>query len=191
MKIPRFQRAVLFSSLLVTVLLPCTSSAQNREENGNGAEAQSNQGVSDVEDPRRRFWQANLPGGNYIVALDRISSISKHTYILNGNLEVTEVVIDTNGNALARFYYIIPVGSDSESNVASRIGARTEELLDKVGQRAGVNANTAVAKQYPNTTHAKTVEFRISSESNLNRLFSSARSAWMRGRGRNFTIRNQ
>ncbi|HCC20079.1 MAG TPA: hypothetical protein DEP88_02360 [Verrucomicrobiales bacterium] len=163
------------------VLLPMIASAQNNT---------SNKSASEATGPRR-FWQASLPGGNYIVALDRISSISKHDYVLNGNLRVTEVIIDTNGNALARFYYIIPVTEDSGSNVGARLTTRGKELLDKVGERTGVNANTAVAKQYPNTTHAKTIEFRISDEGNLNKLFGSASNAWIKGIGRKFSIRNE
>ena len=139
----------------------------------------------------RRFWQANLPGGSYMVALDRISSISKHTYVIGGNLRVSEVVIDTNGNSLVRFYYIIPVSENSGSQVASGLTERGKELLDKVGERTGVDGNTMVAKNYPNTTHAKTIEFRLTSEANLNALLNSARTSWIRGRGRQFTIKNE
>lgn len=171
---------IIAALLFCLCLLPVGASAQDSSTNKTSEEAGP-----------RRFWQASLPGGNYIVALDRISSISKHSYVLNGNLRVTEVVIDTNGNSLARFYYIIPVTEDADSNVGARLTTRGKELLDKVGERTGVNANTAVAKQYPNTTHAKTVEYRISDEKNLNSLFNSARSAWIKGSGRKFTIKNK
>ena len=57
-----------------------------------------------------RFWQATLPGGHYMVALDRISSVSRHRYVLlDGSAIVDEVTIDALGQALARFYYIAPV----------------------------------------------------------------------------------
>ena len=136
----------------------------------------------------RRFWQANLPGGEFVVSISSISSVSKHTYVIDGNLKVTEVVVDTTGNSLARFYYITPITDDASSGVAG-ISERGKELLDRAGERAGVSPSTMVAKQYPLTTHAKTVEFRIASESDLNSLFSSVRSSWMNGRGRKFTIR--
>lgn len=137
----------------------------------------------------RRFWQANLPGGSYAVALDRISSISKHTYVIDGSLRVTEVVIDTNGNSLARFYYIIPVTEDSGSNIGAGLTTRAKELLDKAGERTGVNGNTIVAKQYPLTTHAKTVEFRLASDAELDKLHSSVRKAWVNGKGVKFSIK--
>ncbi len=163
-------------------LFPALLTAQNNTP-------PANNNTSETTGPRR-FWQASVSGGNYIVALDRISSISKHTYLIDGNLRVTEVVIDTNGNSLVRFYYIIPVSEDSNSQVGSGLTTRGKELLDKVGQRTGANANTAVIKQYPTTTHAKTVEFRISDEGDLNQLFTSVSNAWFKGTGRKFTIKS-
>ncbi len=87
------------------------------------AMAQNSDKTSETTGPKR-FWQSSLPGGDYVVALDRISSISKHSYIIDGNLRVTEVVIDTNGNSLARFYYIIPVSEDAGS--AAGVGSSSE-----------------------------------------------------------------
>lgn len=140
------------------------------------------------ENGSRRFWQANLPGGSYVVALNSISSVSQHTYVIDGSLKVVEVVVDTTGNSLARFYYIVPVAEDSGSNVAGRITERGKEILDKAGARTGANVNSMVAKQYPTTTHAKTVEFRVSDEGDLNKLLNSVRKAWMNGNGKKFTI---
>jgi len=137
-----------------------------------------------------RFWQISVAGGNYMVALDRISSISKHTYVTDGTFRVTEVIIDTNGNSLVRFYYIIPVSEDSGSTLGSGLTTRAKELLDKAGERTGVNANTIVSKQYPTTTHAKTVEFRIAYEEDLDKLYNNVRKAWIKGKGNKFTIKS-
>ena len=166
-------------TLLALVILPNAANAQSTDE-----AAKDN--TSETTGPKR-FWQAALPGGSYIVALDRITSVSKHRYIIDGNISVTEVVIDTNGNALARFYYLEPVGQDT-SNVGARIGQRSKELHDKVSAHTGVDANSAVVKQYPITTHAKTVEFHLSDGGDLDKLYSSVRDAWINGRGRKFTI---
>ena len=138
-----------------------------------------------------RFWQVSVAGGHYMVALDRISSISKHTYVTDGTFRVTEVVIDTNGNSLVRFYYIIPASEDSGSSVGAGLTTRAKEILDKAGERTGVNANTVVAKQYPTTTHAKTVEFRIAYEEDLDKLYNNVRKAWIKGKGNKFTIKAQ
>ena len=169
----------LAAILLTLTVLPGTVLAQSSGDNTKG-------NTSETTGPKR-FWQASLPGGSYIVALDRIASVSKHHYIIDGNISVTEVVIDTNGNSLARFYYLEPAGQDA-SNVGARIGQRSKELLDKVSARTGVNANSAVVKQYPITTHAKTVEFHLSDGGDLDKLYGSVRDAWINGRGRKFTI---
>jgi hypothetical protein len=153
------------------------------------AQDKKNNDTSESVGPTR-FWQVSVAGGDYMVALDRISSISKHTYVIDGGLRVTEVVIDTNGNSLVRFYYIIPVSEDSGSTVGAGLTSRAQELLNKAGERTGVNGNTVVAKQYPTTTHAKTVEFRISDEGNLNKLYANIRKAWIKGRGNKFTIKS-
>jgi hypothetical protein len=153
------------------------------------AQDKKNNDTSESVGPTR-FWQVSVAGGDYMVALDRISSISKHTYVIDGGLRVTEVVIDTNGNSLVRFYYIIPVSEDSGSTVGAGLTSRAQELLNKAGERTGVNGNTVVAKQYPTTTHAKTVEFRISDEGNLNKLYGNIRKAWIKGRGNKFTIKS-
>ncbi|BDS08203.1 hypothetical protein NT6N_32430 [Oceaniferula spumae] len=177
----------IYTHLAALSLMIVASPAIMAQDTAN-PESTSNSATSEEAGPRR-FWQANLPGGSYVVALDRISSISKHTYIIDGNLRVTEVVIDTSGNSLARFYYIIPVSEDAESNVAGRITERTKGIIDKVGERTGVDGNSIVAKQYPTTTHAKTVEYRISDEGDLDKLLGSVRKAWMNGAGKKFTIR--
>lgn len=167
---------------LLLSFLPTSLSAQN----SNGTDTSKNN-TSETTGPRR-FWQANVPGGSYMVALDRIASVSKHTYIIDGNLSVTEVVIDTNGNSLARFYYIEPVGGDA-SNVGAGIKRRGQEILEKAGQRTGVDVNSTVVKQYPTTTHAKTVEYRVSDVGDLNKLYGSVTSAWTKGHGKKFTIK--
>ena len=46
------------------------------------------------------IWQATLPGGEYAVSTDRITSVSRHSYLLDGTLLVDEVTIDTTGVSL-------------------------------------------------------------------------------------------
>jgi hypothetical protein len=43
-----------------------------------------------------------------------------------------------------------------------------------------------VVKNYPDTTHARTIEYRIQSEEELGALYGSLRTAWESGRGRRF-----
>ena len=108
------------------LVLPTSLLAQDTEQENTEQES----GATET-DGARRFWQANLPGGNYVVSLNTISSVSKHTYVIDGNLKIVEVVVDTTGNSLARFYYIIPVSEDSGSNVAGNLTQRGKELLNQ------------------------------------------------------------
>ena len=180
MKTSLFQLSTAIFVLLTLIILPQTSMAQADNDS-------SKDNTSETTGPKR-FWQASLPGGSYIVALDRITSISQHSYIIDGNVNVTEVIIDTSGNSLARFYYLEPI-TQTASDLGAQISQRGKDLLDKVSQRTGVNTNSTVIKQYPTTTHAKTVEFHISDAGILNALLDSARTAWVNGRGKKFVIK--
>lgn len=135
----------------------------------------------------RRFWQATLPGGHYMVALERISSISRHKYILDGAMVVDEVTVDAAGQSLARFYVVSPISTAVPGNTAAAIVERGRELLDATGQRAGSDLQNMVVKKYPETSHARTVEYRVLTEAQLTSLYASLRGAWETGRGRQFT----
>jgi hypothetical protein len=45
-----------------------------------------------------------------------------------------------------------------------------------------------VHKQYPTTTHSKTIEYRVNDLGTLGALHNSARTAWTSGKGRKFTV---
>jgi len=135
------------------------------------------------------FWEAKLGGGEFVVALDRITSVSRHKYVLDGALIVDEVTIDTVGQSLARFYYITPITSGVPGAAASQVAERAIGLLDSAARTAGSDLQNMVVKKYPLTTHAKSIEYRLLSESQLNVLFASAKTAWQTGEGRVFTGR--
>ena len=67
----------------LSLSLICPLSAQGTNQPADDEDR--NDRVEDALDPsHRRFWQASLPGGHYMVALDRISNISMHEYVLDG-----------------------------------------------------------------------------------------------------------
>lgn len=140
-----------------------------------------------------RFWQASLGGGHYMVALDRISSISRHKYVLDGAVIVDEVTVDALGQALARFYFISPItdsaGGTVVAEAAAKIVDRGRELMDRTGNMAGTGIQDMVIKKFPDTTHARTIEFRVMSEQELSGLYGSVKTAWESGKGRRFTIK--
>jgi hypothetical protein len=136
----------------------------------------------------RGFWQASLAGGEYAVSVDRVTSVSRHSYLLDGALIVDEVTIDTVGQALARFYFITPVGANGTTGgTAGAALERSKGLLDSAGQRAGADLDNMVIKKYPLTTHAKTIEYRLETQEELTNLFNSAKQAWQSGQGGQFS----
>jgi len=136
-----------------------------------------------------RFWQATLPGGQYMVALDRISSVSRHQYVLDGTLLVDEVTVDSIGQALARFYFIAPLTDGANTHGATQLANRGKELIDQAAQRTSTGVQDMVIKKYPDTTHARTIEYRLLSEQELASLHNSVRNSWETGRGRKFTVK--
>ena len=145
------------------------------------------EGINDDENRKRR-WECSLAGGEYSVNLGAITSVSKHSYVLDGTLLVTEVTIDTTGTALARFYYIEPITKDTQFNALARIQNRAEQLRNRGKKRTGTKADEMAQKSYPTTTHARTIEFRIMNEVELNALYASLYRAWNSGKGRTFRI---
>lgn len=136
-----------------------------------------------------RFWQATLSGGHFMVALDRIASVSRHKYVLDGAVIVDEVTVDTVGQALGRFYYITPVTDSAPGSTAADVADRARELLERAADRAGTDVQNMVVKKYPVTSHAKTIEYRILTEAELTALYNSVRNSWETGRGRKFSAK--
>lgn len=131
--------------------------------------------------PRQAWltWDATFPsGGEYWVRLDTVTSVSIHDYVLDGAVQVTEVNIATDGSELARFYYVEINKPSTPGNVGQSFMNLAEEkgkdLLTRAGQDDAV---TRVVKNYPTTTHAHTVEYRLKSKEAVRKLFESVRDA--------------
>src|SRR5688572_19140058 len=77
------------------------------------------------------MWRCNLPGGSYSVALRSIVSVSTHEYVVDGAVRVTEVNIDTTGNALARFYYIEQNTPTAPIGIGMATIEKTQQLLQE------------------------------------------------------------
>jgi hypothetical protein len=123
------------------------------------------------------MWRCNLPGGSYSVALRSIVSVSSHEYIVDAVARVTEVNIDTNGSALARFYYIEPNAPTSPIGLGTATIEKAQQLLQEGAERSGQDVWKKVVKNYPTTTHAHTIEYRVADKDTLTKLYESAESA--------------
>ena len=180
-------KKTLLPFLMISLAINCPTHGQNPP-----AVPDNNKKTEDSPQSNR-FWQASLPGGHYMVALDRISAVSRHQYVLDGALLVDEVTVDALGQALARFYFIQPITDaargTSAGAAAARIVDRGTELIDKAAGTAGVDIHQMVVKKFPETTHSKTIEYRLLSVEELGALHNSVRSAWENGRGRKFAVK--
>ncbi|MEM1158796.1 MAG: hypothetical protein AAGH72_11145 [Verrucomicrobiota bacterium] len=134
---------------------------------------------------RSRIYMVTLPGGEYMVDLGRVTSVSLHKFYVDGAFAVHEVTVDTTGNTVARFYF---VERNKDATAPRGIGQslldRAQNKVDEVKERAGLPdlLDEAVVKSYPTTTHAHTVEYRISSKEQLEKLYQDIKSKWQRVR---------
>lgn len=151
-------------------LLTCSSFAQAPSPNPAAADTRG-----------QPIWKCVLPGGTYEVALRSIVSVSQHEYIVDGAARVTEVNIDTFGNMAVRFYYLEPVIPQSPAGVGQSTINKLEELAHEATDRTGTDdVWRKVVKNYPTTTHARTIEYRLESKEQLQKLFDSAEKAFRR-----------
>ena len=137
----------------------------------------------------RQFWEANLKGGNYMVKLGSVSAISNHAYVLDGSLVVTEVNIDTPGSALVRFYQVTPLAAYKQSEITNLLSEGVSTIKDLTSNLNISEAASLAQKQYPQTTHAKTIEFQIDTLEQLSSLYKSISKSWTTNKGRKFSIK--
>lgn len=150
---------------------PAQNPQQQQQQNNN------NNGQATPAPTNILMWRCNLPGGSYSVALRSISSVSIHEYMVDAAVRVTEVNIDTTGNALARFYYLEPNTPNSPVALGQATLEKTQEILQQAADKTGQDAWRKVVKNYPTTTHSHTIEYRVADKETLNKLFESAESA--------------
>jgi len=137
------------------------------------------------------LWKAELPGGSYLVARNAISAVSMQRYVVDGAAKVTEVNVTTNGNFHPRFYFLEQADS---SAVASVPGAQLasdmamEAAKTAVDQADDTATSTKVVKNYPATTHAGTIEFRMPSAASVQKLYESVTRVWLTGESEVYTL---
>lgn len=130
----------------------------------------------------RPLFRCTLPGGVYEVAIGAIVAVTSHEYVVDGIARVTEVNIDTTGSLLARFYYIEPNAPAAPANLGAATIQKAQSLMQEAVDRSGQDAWKKVVKNYPTTTHSRTVEYRLTSKDQLNKIFASAEEAFRLGK---------
>jgi hypothetical protein len=125
------------------------------------------------------IWRCELPGGTYEVALRSIVSVSQCEYIVDGAARVTEVNVDTDGNMAVRFYYLEPMTPNSPIGLGQSAINKAQEIAEEMASRTGQEEVwQKVMKNYPTTTHAHTIEYRLESKDQLDKLYKSASKAF-------------
>jgi hypothetical protein len=173
------------SLLLLAALLPVLVLAQVPQPKAPPSPKQPplpGMGSATPTPPTSPIWKCTLPGGTYEVALRAISAVSSHEYLIDGGVRVTEVNIATNGSLLARFYYLEPNTNIAPSLPGAAVVDRAQSLVTDAASRTGVDVWQKVIKSYPTSTHAHTVEYRLTSKESLQALFSSAEQAFLTGK---------
>ena len=167
------RRFTLF--LFLAAGLPLSTFAQTREANDAGG--------------RVRAWRATLPGGSFVVAVRSMVSVGMQEYVVDGAARVTEVNIDTTGNALARFYYLEPITPQTPMAAGQSLINKAQELAAEAAGRTGQEEVwKKVVKSYPSSTHAHTVEVRLGSKEDLKKIFESAETAMRESKDTVFTL---
>jgi len=125
------------------------------------------------------FWRCELPGGVFMVSLPTVSLVSVHEYVVDGAARVTELTVGTNTAVVARFYYIEPLVPKSPVGIGQSLVNKAQEKAQDASSRTGMEAVwQKVVKNYPATTHAHTVEFRLENLEQLERIQKSLETAW-------------
>ncbi len=136
----------------------------------------------------RNLWTCTLPGGTYQVLVSAILSVSTHEYIVDGAARVTEVNLDTAGQFAVRFYYIEPAVVAGPGGLGAATLGKVQSILTDAAERSGSDAWKKVVKSYPATTHARTIEFRVSSKDSLVKIFTSAANCQATGKPDKVTV---
>jgi len=158
-------------SLLAT---PCFVHAQTPAPSGGNtsqADAQTLQGW-------RGFLAISHREGRLVMPYSRIVSVSRAQFVIDGGGKVDEVTLDTTGGVVARFYFLESLSENNPLNAVQIINNRAQKLNDLVEKRSGEETRQVI-KHYPDTTHAKTVEFNLSSKADLDTLFDFITRKWV------------
>ena len=131
---------------------------------------------------RMALWNCKLTDGNYYsVALGAVDSVSQHEYLLDGALRVVEVTVATRGSTQARFYVLEKSSADTGGLPGQALADGMGRVADEIAARApgAVKSTTnSVVKKFPETSHAKIIEYRIADRETLGKLFDHLLKRW-------------
>lgn len=167
-------KQLLHSTCLAAILLCGTGFAQDKV-----AFQDVKEGEHTIE---AKYWVCIIGCPKTRVAtvrLDSITSVSKHTYSVDGLL-FREVTVDTSGNNSIRFYSCL----DERMGKAKERLSNTRALIDS---KAG-NISQFPAKKFPEGAYSHNVEYQVENEADLNKLYDSVVNALFKNKGCTFRV---
>ena len=154
-----------------------------------GATQVSAQDVSEISKETQnlrsdRFWICTIGDAKTAmtaVRLDSITSVSKHTYNVAGQV-IREVTIDTTGNNSIRIYC---TKTNQQLNQYAERAKNTRQMLDnKTG-----GALSYPSKSFPEGTYSHNIEFQVDSVDDLEKIYNSVMKAVISNKGSNFKLK--
>lgn len=131
------------------------------------------------------FWEVVTSGGRFVARLDQITSVSEQEYLIDGAVRVFECTVDTEGGQTARFYYLEPISDSSSITTGSATVERLKGIANQISNKAGAgDIDAIVTKHYPDTTHAKTSEYRVRNKATISQIYDHVRKVWAEERGK-------
>ena len=150
-------------SLLALFILPCIAKPEVQVQNN----ALPNPQLFGL-----RFTEA---GGEYIGKVGNISSVSLQKYV-TAAFEITELNIDLeNSPTQLRIYHTGPL----QSNKVLPGNRTVTNPLNRLNPALTSKANKLVFKDYPATTHARTLEFKVAEQQDILDLHAQIRNRWI------------
>lgn len=133
---------------------------------------------------RAGIYCIQTSSNTYFVKMATISSINMHDYIVDGAALVTELTISTSSSEVVRFYCLEPIIPQSPIGVGQSVIDKATEKVNEAIERTGQGETLRkVVKNYPLTTHAHTVEYRLQNKDQLNKIYGAILWRWVCGQG--------
>ncbi len=117
------------------------------------------------------IWRATIDEAVIAVPLRSVEYYGVQIYDTDSQTRVRELTICTESQSLIRIYYIEPLGSTHE-----RLAEKAKRL-QQIAQSGGTQEWPYPFKQYPTTTHAHMVEYRVEKEETVGQLYDHLEAA--------------
>lgn len=133
----------------------------------------------DTENNVPILWRCEFDDLSCMVSLSELECVTIQNYVVDGKIEVTETTAVMKTKTFIRFYFI------ENANMGGLIGERVKEGMDKaetiteklvqpsLTPTLQNTKSSKVIKNYPVTTHAQMIEYRLKDKQSVYRVYRS------------------